>query len=331
MKLTLTGHGRPLRFLALVVTGWVGLRIVLLWPQTGSLPDAIKAVLAPETMKGTAATPETAAIALPHAIRERPATPVTRSRTAPLATQQMLEVLPPTIGVIQPGMVEPINIAPMLPPPPAQTHFTPPPSRWSGSGWLMVRQGSGISTAPGGQIGGSQGGIRIAYTIDRRRRVAVFGRFVTPLEGRGREATIAAEWQPTRAPVRIVAEHRFAIDGGTSGPALGLVTGGELGLPAGFGLETYGQAGVIRRDRTEPYADGAARATRRIPGTPVSLGAGAWGAAQRGAARLDIGPSATVAVPIAGQRVRLAVDWRQRVAGDARPGSGVALTLGSDF
>ena len=39
------GHGRPLRFLALVAIGWVLLRIAFLWPQTGSLPEAIRAVL----------------------------------------------------------------------------------------------------------------------------------------------------------------------------------------------------------------------------------------------------------------------------------------------
>jgi hypothetical protein len=61
------------------------------------------------------------------------------------------------------------------------------------------------------------------------------------------------------------------------------------------------------------------------------LGGGAWGAAQRDAQRFDIGPSATLALPLGKQNVRLALDWRQRIAGDARPGSGLALTLGSDF
>ncbi|MDF7777793.1 hypothetical protein P1X14_21235, partial [Sphingomonas sp. AOB5] len=63
----------------------------------------------------------------------------------------------------------------------------------------------------------------------------------------------------------------------------------------------------------------------------LSLGGGIWGAAQRDAQRLDIGPSAALAVPVAGQNLRIALDWRQRVAGDARPGSGLALTIGSDF
>jgi hypothetical protein len=29
--------------------------------------------------------------------------------------------------------------------------------------------------------------------------------------------------------------------------------------------------------------------------------------------------------------VRLSIDWRQRIAGRARPGSGPALSIGSDF
>lgn len=332
MSAAAQGRGRPLRFLALVVIGWVGLRIVLLWPQTGSLSEAVKAVLAPEAKRVESEPPPSpATLAAARKGRTRAAiSPSPRPAFAALLPVEMSGPAAP--GVVLPGPAEPIAEPPVLVlPPPTQTSFTPLPSRWSGSFWLMARPGSGLSAAPGGQIGGSQGGFRVAYTVSRRHRVAAFGRFVTPLSRGGREAAIGIEWQPSRAPVRIVAEHRFAITGGKSGPGLGLVAGGDLAIPGGFRLETYGQAGAIRRDRVEPYADGAARATRRIPGTPVALGGGAWGAAQRGATRLDIGPSATLTLPVRGQQFRLAVDWRQRVAGDARPGSGVALTLGSDF
>lgn len=332
MTAAVQGRGRPLRFLALVAVGWVGLRIVLLWPQTGSLPAAVKAVLAPEAKTVEPAPP--ASPAIPDVARPRPSRMTAASPIRPVITAQLQPAAMPATatGAIQLGPAEAVGpVTPPVLPPPAQTRFAPAPSRWHGSFWLMARPGSGISAAPGGQIGGSQGGFRVGYTLSRRHRVAAFGRFVTPLSRDGREAAIGVEWQPSRAPIRIVAEHRFAINGGRSGPGLGLVAGGELAIPGGFRLETYGQAGAIRRDRVEPYADGAARATRRIAGTPIALGGGAWGAAQRGATRLDIGPSATLTVPVRGQQLRFAVDWRQRVAGDARSGSGVALTLGSDF
>lgn len=327
MTIALTGRGRPLRFLALVVVGWIGLRIAILWPQKGSLPEAIKAVLAPEVEADVEVLPTRAQAT--ETVRPRIVT--VRREAVPVSAPRLFNPPPPMTAVVQVRLVEPLYIA-------ASPDFAvpvqnrePTPSRWSGSAWLMVRQGSGVSAAPGGQIGGSQGGVRIAYAIDLRGRIAVFGRAVTPLSGSGREGAIGVEWQPTAAPIRLVAEHRIAVDSGRSGPGLGVVAGGGMRLPAGFRLETYGQAGAIRRERVEPYADGAMRATRVIPGTRLSLGAGAWGAAQRGATRVDVGPSATLAMPVGGQQIRVALDWRQRVAGDARPGSGVALTLGSDF
>ncbi|WP_232089695.1 hypothetical protein [Sphingomonas sp. HMP6] len=187
----------------------------------------------------------------------------------------------------------------------------------------------------GGQLGGSQAGARVAYLFDRKHRIALAGRVTSPL-GRGlREAAIGVEWQPTRLPIRVVAEQRFAVDGGRSGPALGMVGGiGPVALPRDFRLEAYGQAGVIRRAVTEPYADGAVRIAHplaTVGGVPIDLGAGVWGGAQRGAARLDLGPSVGVSLPLGQQRVRVMLDWRQRVAGDARLGSGAALTLGTDF
>ena len=332
MTAALQGRGRPLRFLALVVASWVVLRILILWPQTGSLPEAIRAVLPLPSF----APREEADPVIPRIIATLPAKPAGNFGTSALHAlvpgrgPDPVRVELATLGLIQFGPAEYVD-SPAAPVRPDQTRFEPTPSRWSASAWLTARPGSGLSTAPGGQLGGSQGGVRIVWLIDPRHRVALFGRFVAPLAGEGREAAIGVEWQPTRAPVRLVAEQRFAIDGGQGGPGLGLVAGIDRAIPGGFRLETYGQAGAIRRDRIEPYADGAARATRIIPGTRLSLGVGAWGAAQRDAARVDVGPSATLAVPVGSQRVRVALDWRQRVAGDARPGSGLALTLGSDF
>lgn len=328
------GQGRPLRFLALVVLGWVALRIAILWPQTGSLPEAMRTILSFEPRMEEPAVPPARVPSAPGWI-ERPVAVLSfagHHALTPVRASDPLRVELATLGLIQFG---PAEYTDGKPAPafaaPAQTRFDPAPSRWSASGWLVLRPGSGFSAAPGGQLGGSQGGVRIAWMVDPDRRIALFGRVVTPLSGPGREAAIGVEWQPLRAPVRVVAEQRLALDGGRGGTGLGLVAGIDRRIPGGFRLESHGQAGAIRRDRVEPYADGSARATGRIPGTPLSLGGGAWGAAQRDAARLDVGPSAAIDLPVAGQRLRVALDWRQRVAGDARPGSGIALTLGSDF
>ncbi|RIA44466.1 hypothetical protein DFR49_2711 [Hephaestia caeni] len=210
-------------------------------------------------------------------------------------------------------------------------------ARWSGSGWGVLRGDGAAGAAFGGsQLGGSQAGARLAYAIDSAHRLQLVGRVASPLRGRGREAAIGVAWQPTRAPVRVVAEQRFAIDGGRGGPTIGVIGGvGPAAVAPGVTLEAYGQAGAIARDGVEGFVDGAARVAHPVAAigkVRFDLGAGAWGAAQRAAARLDVGPSLAADLPL-GRRahVRVALDWRARIAGDARPGSGLVLSLGTDF
>jgi hypothetical protein len=61
-----------------------------------------------------------------------------------------------------------------------------------------------------------------------------------------------------------------------------------------------------------------------VPIGPVEVGAGAWGGAQPGAARLDMGPQASFRIPVGRTGIRASAEWRFRVAGDAEPGSGPA-------
>jgi hypothetical protein len=339
-----SGRGQPVWFLGCVITLWIGIRMILLYPQIHSVPDAIRAVMPflPEPVP-VAVAPEPVRAA-PMIAKARISVPVRVATVRPVVAAQPraadpMRVQLALLNLLQFGRPEYVNppsrdasplIAPLQ-----QRRSGPVADRWSGSAWLVARPGTGIGAAPdGSQLGGSQAGVRIAYIIDPSRRIALYGRFATPLSGKGREAAFGVDWQPTRLPVRLIAEERIDVDSGRTAPGVGLVAGWDGKLGAGFRLESYGQAGAVSRDRVEPYADGAARATRQIARQgPVrlSLGVGAWGAAQRDAQRLDVGPSATAALPLGGQQVRVSVDWRQRVAGDARPGSGLALTIGSDF
>ena len=64
----------------------------------------------------------------------------------------------------------------------------------------------------------------------------------------------------------------------------------------------------------------------------VRLGAGAWAGGQEGAVRLDVGPRVSLPLDLGhGVSSRIALDWRLRVAGNARPESGPALTIASSF
>jgi len=201
----------------------------------------------------------------------------------------------------------------------------------------MVLRGGG-TPFPGltsGRLGGSQAGLRIAYALDQAYRIALVSRLTSPIGAHGREAALGLEWRPTRLPVRLVVEQRAMLDRGRGGPAAGVIGGfGPSPLPAGFTLESYAQAGAVRRVRTEPFVDGAihlARPVTVIGHATFDLGLGLSGGAQRDAARLDVGPSIGLRVPLAGHSARLSLDWRQRIAGAARPGSGLAFTLGGDF
>nr|WP_231708248.1 hypothetical protein [Sphingomonas populi] len=339
----ISGRGRPLRFIVVLVAGWIGLRTVMLWPHAEAVPDRVRGGVA--VAQAPAAT--RAVAALPHSV-PAPGEPIQLAsvwRAAPAVAVHG--------GAVQPSQPPPPFAAPVgtsdgpqAPPPPsaglprfvpvAAVAGTANASRLSGSFWLVTRNGGGVTNAPlGGQLGGSQAGVRLAYLLDRKHRVAAMVRVTSPLGSGLREAAIGLEWQPTRLPVRIVAEQRIAIDGGKGGPAIELVGGfGALPIGAGFRLESYAQAGAIHRDRTEGFVDGAAHLSHPVAtlgAIPIDLGAGLWGGAQRGAERLDIGPSLTASLPIASQRLRVSLDWRQRIAGAARPGSGVALTLGADF
>jgi hypothetical protein len=210
-------------------------------------------------------------------------------------------------------------------------------SHWSGSAWAFVR-GGGRATAlsPGGQIGGGQAGANLLYRVDGG--LSASARISHTIGGaRQSEAALGIDWKPLPSiPVHILADRRIAIDkGGRNAWTLG-AAGGVYALPLGgsWRLDGYAEAGVVGAKRRDLYADGALRVARAIDlgeGRSLAFGGGVWGAAQPGASRIDVGPSAVLRLPIEGRTVAVALDWRQRVTGDAKPGSGVALTLGIDF
>lgn len=332
-----SNHGRPLRFLCAVAGGWIAMRVAFLWPAIDSVPAMIRLV-APVAQAQSLPQPLPPSLAASPLVRPASAGVPPRTharRKPPLVPAQIALAVPEQVRFGEPE-ADGDNPPPILPGVPRPPAAQPTRSRWSGSAWIVARPGDGIAPGVvGGQLGGSQAGVRIAYALDTKRRLALAGRVTTPLGPGLREAAFGLEWQPTRLPLRLVAEERVALDNAKTAPAIGVVGGvGPLALGGGFRLEAYAQAGVIKRSRAEPYADGAARAAHPLGDlgqAKLAAGAGVWAAVQRGAARVDVGPVLTLDVPLARQPVRFALEYRARVAGDARPGSGVTLTLGTDF
>ncbi len=324
--------GRPLRFLGSAVVGWTLFRIAALWPVAETAPLQ---ALSRMVVKPVLALTMPVAAAAPGIPPTKPA-----ERTPPM--------LSPAVAVPPPGrrVLAAVSApAPEPPYPPVRLRRMIVPAllampiahgagRLNGSMWLLARGGPG-GTLSGGQLGASQAGVRVTYALGRSRRVAIAARLATPLAGQGKEAAIGLDWKPTRLPFHLIAEQRFVLDGGKGGPTIGMIGGYGPGLVApGLRIEAYGQVGAIARDGIEGFVDAAARATHPLVvhgPVRIDIGAGIWGSAQKGAARFDLGPTIGATVPVGRHTVRLSADWRARVAGDARPGSGPAFTIGSDF
>ncbi len=218
-------------------------------------------------------------------------------------------------------------------------------NRWSGDGWMLLRRGSGGEAASGlrpASYGASQAGGILRYRLapGSARRPFAYLRATTTLRGPSeQQAALGLGVRPiARIPVSAAAEVR-AVDGSgglKAQPAAFVVTElAPVALPAHLQAEVYAQAGYVGGAFATAFADGQLRIDRslaKVGGASARIGAGAWGGAQKGAARLDIGPSATIWLPLSrSSGARLALDWRLRVAGDAEPRSGPALTLSSGF
>lgn len=204
-------------------------------------------------------------------------------------------------------------------------------ARWSASAWLLLRRDQGgAALAAGGTLGGSQAGARISYRLGSG--LSLSARANLPLRrAAGAEAAAGLEWRPLpQVPLGIAAERRQALGReGRSAFALTVHGGASRALPRRLRLDAYAQAGVVGVRARDLFADGAVRLS--APVGPVEIGAGAWGAAQPGAARLDAGPGMAYRLPVRGLNLRIEAGWRFRIAGDAAPRSGPALTLGTEF
>ena len=223
--------------------------------------------------------------------------------------------------------------------------------RWSGDAWLLLRRGGNGFNLPGaglpgahlpsGAYGASQAGAVIRYRLapSSPLRPALYLRASSALEKpRGEEVALGLSLRPLRGvPVAAMAEARITrtMTGDIVRPALALVSEfPPLPLPLGAKGEAYVQAGWVGGKYGTLFADGQARVEKPLLKSgrmELRAGAGAWGGAQEGAHRLDLGPTATLAIPIGPAGGRVSADWRFRVAGNAAPGSGPAITLSAGF
>ena len=226
---------------------------------------------------------------------------------------------------------------------------SPAADRWSLDTYAFYRAGSDSAEISQGRVpvyGASQVAANLQYRFDpgsRRDPRAYVRAYRAFAADRENEGAVGVSARPLAdIPVRVAAEVRVVDNqfGTDIRPAAYAVT--ELpiqNLPLGARLEAYAGAGYVGGDADTPFVDGQVAVTREIiqykgledQDVRLSLGAGAWGGAQEDASRLDVGPTVRVDLSVGEVPARISFDWRERVAGDAAPQSGIAATLSTRF
>lgn len=223
------------------------------------------------------------------------------------------------------------------------------PDRWFLDVWGFFRQETAIAPTSQGRVptyGASQSGAKLAYRIAPRsgHDPRVFARVYRALVPGG-ESEIAAGGSArpfAKIPVRLAGEMRATdgLNGIRFRPAgFAFTELAPIKLPERFTLEAYAQGGYVGGKGATPFADGQALITRhlttydakRFGKMRISLGGGIWGGAQRGASRVDIGPSMRFDMSIGKVPARISLDYRHKIAGDAAPASGVTATVSTQF
>lgn len=351
-----------LRVLAVTLVGWAGLRAVTLGIVPGSdmflfgrseaRPAAIQPTIFPPLDPpmpieppgwGPLAQPQMAyPVMRPVAVPVYyPAMPYTQASSRPLRGITALEPGPsfqPTPQLAQ----WPLSGFSSLPTGPVSapagqsrpaTFTQPKPDRLQLTAWSLLRGRQGVtiapqSLAPGGTLGGSQAGARLTYNFSRALAASL--RVTSPVGSSGGEVAAGVKFTPFASiPLSLTAERRKAIGrfGGRDGFAV-FLEGGIYQRPLwGMQLDGYAQAGVVGVRERAYFADGGFTLTRPLYAN-FSGGLGIWGGTQPGLYRIDAGPRLTMRVR---NNMRVHLDWRQRVAGNALPRSGPAITLAGDF
>jgi len=217
--------------------------------------------------------------------------------------------------------------------------------RWSADSWLLLRRGGNVSLASGllpATYGASQMGAVLRYRLAPRsgHRPAAYLRTTAALNGsKEKEAVFGVSARPIASfPLAVAAEVRAADRPESRQVRPAVLAWTEIApfeLPFGTSGEFYAQGGYVGGKFKTPFADGQLRVDRsltRFGRGDLRAGGGAWAGAQKGASRVDVGPTATMGMPISGSAsARVGVDWRFRVTGNAEPKSGPAFTVSAGF
>jgi hypothetical protein len=213
--------------------------------------------------------------------------------------------------------------------------------RWSGDAYVLARgAGPAALLAVSPVLGAGQSGGSVAWITDpfAPRPLALTARAAVAHDGWGIDGDsaqlgVGLRWRPftgtTLAVERMVAGGPAARDAWTARAAWGAGDGQRWSL--------YSETGVVGARRRDLYAAVQGYAGRVVAGEgrrTLSLGGGTWASVQAAdttVSRVDIGPSLRLRLPAGEAGLELSGDYRFRVAGDAAPKDGVAVTLSAFY
>ena len=207
------------------------------------------------------------------------------------------------------------------------------PKRWSAEAYVFARAAGPTDFASAALLGGGQSGGSLAFTPrpGAKRPLSLVVRGAVAHSDLGSaQAALGLRWR-VASGLSLSAERLFAAGPGAIDGWTVRLAGGGQGHAHGLDWSAYGEAGIAGGTA---FADGQAflGAPLRRGALTLTPGVSAWGAAQADNAlidRLDAGPSVRLRhdrLPLS-----LSADWRFRLAGNAEPGSGPALTLYASF
>lgn len=350
--------GRPFRFLLAILALWIGSRaLIAVTPSLkiqGGSKDAGSLAAVQPGKKPFFPIPEkivTGASALdksevPAQIAVRPGSrlPIWGVQGMPVqGTDTGDDIAAPALLLRMPesgpaGQRSPV-LLPVTPTPPDSIITPFSRQRWALSAWALVRPSRTTGTLAGnGQLGGSQLGARLSYDLTQgaRQQLSPYVRVTSALaQPAAAEAAFGIALQPDRnVPFTLAIERRTRISaGGRDAMALYAAAGlSAHNLPAQFRLDGYAQVGIVGARSTDMFIDGKMSLSRPLRADDgLRAGIAISGGAQPGVKRLDIGPELSIPLRIGTGNVRAIVEWRERIAGQARPGSGATFTLAADF
>lgn len=363
-------RGAPLAALAALVVCWCAVRVTALWlmsvdgpPMLATVPGrasaeavmtAASAELRPAARSAALVTPRLASFAK----AAGPPLEISLSRTSdaamrmvytPPARDRVPAAMPATAGRLEAvaGRTEDHRAVGLFPlPPPASLPDgagADPRSRWSADVWVLWRPGENTPASSGAAtplLGGSQAGAVMRYALapGSGHRPQAYLRVAGTPEGRDRaELAAGLQVRPVRdVPVVLHAEARIRreSDGVRVRPAIFATAGLDRKVAGAVRLRTWSQGGYVAGDDGGGFADGAATVERPVVkhgDVTLAAGGGTWASMQRDAGRLDIGPSVSAEIGTGKATLRLQADYRVRIAGDAAPASGPAITLAASL